>query len=134
MTTALSSEAITAAAIISEPRFLQWLDTAKSGQSLTYHLGILLWDREHDHQIDRVGLAAWGAHQAGKVMLTQRHTINGTPYGPGQVTVAPDIGHTLQEQEQRAAGRCALRAAAAPPVHEQGKERPRGARGHPPRG
>ena len=38
-----------------------------------------------------------------RVMLTQRHTINGTPYGPGQVTVPPDIGHTLQEQEQRAA-------------------------------
>ena len=72
MTTSSSNEMITAAAIISEQRFLQWLDTAKPGQTLTYHLGGLWWDREHDRQIDRVGLAAWGAHQAGKVMLTQR--------------------------------------------------------------
>ena len=71
MATAHSSEVITAAAIISESRFLQWLKAAQPGNSLTYHLGNLALDREHNIKIDAVGTAVWGAHQSGKVQLSQ---------------------------------------------------------------
>lgn len=72
MTTALSSETVTAAAIISEQRFLQWLDTAKPSQTLTYHLGGLLVG-SRARSPDRSSWACrMGAHQAGKVTLTQR--------------------------------------------------------------
>ena len=71
-TTSSNDEMITAAAVVSEREFLQWLNTSQPGDRLTYHLGNLAFDRDHDIKIDVVGTAAWGAHQADKVTLTQR--------------------------------------------------------------
>jgi hypothetical protein len=65
-TTSSSDEMIAAAPIISERQFLQWLNTARPGDRLTYHLGNLAFDRDHDIKVDVVGTAAWGHTKAAR--------------------------------------------------------------------
>ena len=57
--------------------------TARRGERIVYHIGNLLWDRSgwnvsnpQRKAIDAVGLAAWEALIAGKVLLFQ-HRVDG---------------------------------------------------------
>jgi hypothetical protein len=42
------------------------------GRSMVYHVGFLARDRGEAHWINEIAGAAWDAHLAGKVALTQR--------------------------------------------------------------
>lgn len=49
----------------------------KRGESIGYHIGLLMRDRQADSELAEVADAAWAAYQDGVVVLVQRRA------GPG---------------------------------------------------
>lgn len=59
--------------------FGDWIATAKPGDVVEYHRGLLARDRAMPkaHDLDVLGAAAWHAHTAGRVSLVQRRIDDG---------------------------------------------------------
>ncbi len=57
--------------------FLKWIARAPRGKRRVYHVGSLMYDRERSvnkdfAEVNAIAEAAWDAHKAGHVVLTQR--------------------------------------------------------------
>lgn len=48
------------------------LERARKGERITYHVGLLMSDRNYFVEVDNVARAVWQAHLDGKVHLLQR--------------------------------------------------------------
>lgn len=63
--------------------FTRWLNSARKGQSATYHIGNLQYDRLDASKlesaaVDRLANTAWEASREGWVSLVQRRVAPGT--------------------------------------------------------
>lgn len=69
--------------LITRDKFVTAVAAAKPGDTITYHIGSLMQDRQYGQNflaVHGVALAAWAAMEEGKVALTQRKIGGTTAY------------------------------------------------------
>jgi hypothetical protein len=63
--------------------FSAWLRAALPGETYTYHVGLLMRDRQREthepqwEETEKAGARAWAAYEAKQVALTQRRVAPG---------------------------------------------------------
>lgn len=65
---------------MSELTLRRWIRSARSGEQLMYHRGLLMQDRQDasaPHNYNGIGVVLWQAYQRGQVTLAQRRVSEG---------------------------------------------------------